>query len=78
MPLFYFDGHDGSGTVLRDDEGVTFPDMGKACNQALKTLCEMGRDLSEDGPFEMSIVVREVETNKRMRVTLSVSVDREQ
>jgi hypothetical protein len=50
MPLFYFDAHDGSGTVLRDDEGVSFPDMRKACNQAQKTLCEMGRDLSDDGP----------------------------
>jgi hypothetical protein len=78
MPLFFFDVHDGSGKVLRDDEGLPFPDMANACHQALKTLCEMGRDLYAKGPQEMTIVVREAETGMRLRVTLSLGVDREQ
>jgi hypothetical protein len=52
--------------------------MANACHQALKTLCEMGRDLYAKGPQEMTVVVREAETGMRLRVTLSLSVDREQ
>jgi len=78
MPLFFFDVHDISGTILRDDEGLPYPDMADACHEALKTLCEMGRDLYAKGPQEMTIVVREGETGKRLRVTLSLSVNREQ
>ena len=76
MPLFFFDVHDGSGTVLRDDEGLPYPDMADACHEALKTLCEMGRDFYAKGPQD--IVVREAESGTRLRVTLSLSVDREQ
>jgi hypothetical protein len=78
MSLFFFDVHDGSGTILRDDEGIDYPGMADACHEALKTLCEMGRDLYAKGPQEMTIVVREAETGTRLRVTLSLSVDREQ
>ena len=52
--------------------------MADACHEALKTLCEMGRDLYEKGPQEMTIVVREAEGTTRLRVTLSLSIDREQ
>jgi hypothetical protein len=78
MPLFYFDLHGSSKPVIRDDEGLTFPDMADACHEALKTLCEMGRDLYEKGPQEMTIVVREAGTRNRLHVSLSLSVNREQ
>jgi hypothetical protein len=52
--------------------------MADACHEALKTLCEMGRDLYEKGPQEMTIVVREAGTRKRLHVSLSLSVNREQ
>jgi hypothetical protein len=78
MPLFFFDMHDGSGTILRDEEGIDYPEMVEACHEALKTLCEMGRDLYAKGSQEMTILVREAETGMRLRVTLSLSVDREQ
>jgi hypothetical protein len=52
--------------------------MADACHDALKTLCEMGRDLYEKGPQEMTIVVREAGTRNRLHVTLSLRVIREQ
>ena len=78
MPLFYFDLHDNSGVDLRDDEGLAFSEMKDACQEALRTLCERGRDLYENGPQEIVIIIREARTRDRLRVTLSLSVDREQ
>src|SRR5215207_6699974 len=45
----------------RSDEGFDYPEMAEACHEALKTLCEMGRDLYAKGPQEMAIVMREAE-----------------
>jgi hypothetical protein len=78
MPLYFFDVHDGSGTVLGEEEGLPYPNMADACHEALKTLCEMGKDFSAKGPQEMTILVREAESTRRLRVTLSLSVDWEQ
>jgi hypothetical protein len=77
MPLFYFDIDDGLGSVLRDDEGVSYAEMSDACQEAVKTLCEMGRDFSEHGSQEMSIIVRDAEGTRRLRVTLSLTVHTE-
>jgi hypothetical protein len=78
MALYFFDVVNGSGTFISDDEGATFPEMADACHEALKTLCEMARDLYKNGPQEMTIVVREAESGNRIRVTLSLSIDQEQ
>ena len=78
MPQFFFDIHGSSKDAIRDDEGLTFPAMADACHEALKTLCEMGRDLYEKGPQEMTIDVREAGTSNRLHVTLSLAVNREQ
>ena len=77
MPLFYFDIDDGVRSIVRDEKGVSYAEMPMACHQAVKTLCEMGRDFSKNGSQEMSILVREAEGPQRLRVTLSVTVQSE-
>ena len=44
MPLYYFDGRDG-GSFIQDDEGLEFPDIETARDQATAALADMAKDV---------------------------------
>ena len=78
MPLFYFDVFDNSKADPLDHDGMDLPDMSDACQEALKTLSEMARDLSYKGSQELAILVREADRSRSLRVALSLTVDKVQ
>jgi hypothetical protein len=74
MPRYFFDVTD-SGETSRDSEGVEFPSLEAARQEALKTLGEIAKDELPDGDRrEFSIRIRDGERSL-LRASLSLNVE---
>jgi hypothetical protein len=49
MPQFFFDHRDDQGHLERDDDGIAFPNLEAACQDALQAAAEMKADACCDG-----------------------------
>ena len=74
MPRYFFDVTD-SGETSRDSDGVEFPSLEAARQEALKTLGEIAKDELPDGDRrEFSIRIRDGERSL-LRASLSLNVE---
>ena len=49
MPRFFFDYRDGQGRLERDDDGVEFPSLEAACEDAAQAAIDMHTDACCEG-----------------------------
>lgn len=76
MPRFYFDVREGA-RFIPDEEGIEFPDLDAAEQEAAESAASIGRDLLPNGDAREVIV--EVKNEHRQRVitvTVSMHLDR--
>ena len=49
MPRFFFDYRNGQGHLQRDDEGIEFPSLQAACDDAIQAAIDMQTDACCEG-----------------------------
>ncbi len=70
MPLYYFDSRDGD-SFIEDDEGLEFPDIETARDQATAALADIARDvLPGSVRRELAIEVRDEHKQPVLRTCL--------
>ena len=70
MPRYYFDSRDGD-SFIEDDEGVEFPDLETARDQATAALADMARDVLPGSlRRELAIEVRDEHRDPLLRTSL--------
>ena len=70
MPLYYFDSRDGDSFVL-DEEGLEFPDVETARDQATAALADMAKDVLPGSlRRELAIEVRDESKEPLLRTSL--------
>jgi hypothetical protein len=76
VPLFYFDVRDGD-EFIRDDEGLEYPDIEIARDEAARALADMAKD-ALPGPLvrEMAIEVRDSAKEPLLRAALKFEIQR--
>jgi hypothetical protein len=76
MPLFYFDVRDGQ-KLIRDDDGLEFPNIEAARDEATRALGELARDvLPGRAVREMAIEVRDEVKDPLLRTVLRFEIER--
>ena len=74
MPRFYFDVRDGT-TFVPDEEGIEFPGINEARNDASKSLGEMIKDAMPNGlHHDMAIEVRGEDKGPLFKVQITFEV----
>jgi hypothetical protein len=75
-PLFYFDVRDGH-KLMRDDDGLEFPNIEAARDEATRALGELARDvLPGRAVREMAIEVRDEVKDPLLRTVLRFEIER--
>ena len=70
MPLYYFDSRDGE-SFIEDDEGLEFPDLETARDQATAALADLARDVLPGSiRRELGIEVRDEDKEPLLRTSL--------
>ena len=70
MPRFYFDSRDGDSFIF-DEDGLTFPDIETARDQATAALADMARDVLPGSlRRELTIEVRDENKEALLRTSL--------
>lgn len=78
MPRFYFDVREGSRFVT-DDDGLEFPDLNAAEQEAAEAAAELGRDrLPQSDAREVTIEVRNEHSQRVLTVKSSLEINRVQ
>jgi len=76
MPLFYFDVRDGQ-KLMRDDDGLDFPNIEAARDEATRALGELAKDvLPGRAVREMAIEVRDEGKVPLLRTVLRFEIER--
>jgi hypothetical protein len=76
MPLFYFDVRDGQ-KLIRDDDGLEFPNIEAARDEATRALGELAKDvLPGRAVREMAIEVRDEVKDPLLRTVLRFEIER--
>ena len=76
VPLFYFDVRDGQ-KLMRDDDGLEFPNIEAARDEATRALGELARDvLPGRAVREMAIEVRDEVKEPLLRTVLRFEIER--
>jgi hypothetical protein len=76
MPLFYFDVRDGH-KLMRDDDGLEFPNIEAARDEATRALGELAKDvLPGRAVREMAIEVRDEVKDPLLRTILRFEIER--
>ena len=76
MPLFYFDVRDGH-KLMRDDDGLEFPNIEAARDEATRALGELAKDvLPGRAVREMAIEVRDEVKDPLLRTVLRFEIER--
>src|SRR5215203_2083601 len=76
MPLFYFDVRDGH-KLMRDDDGLEFPNIEAARDEATRALGELAKDvLPGRAVREMAIEVRDEVKDPLLRAVLRFEIER--
>lgn len=75
MPRYFFDIDDGE-RCTRDAEGTEYPGAQEACDAAIRTLPEIGRDVVPDGgQRDIVTIVRDIGGRALVRTTLSLRTE---
>ncbi|MDB5645886.1 hypothetical protein [Methylobacterium sp.] len=76
MPLFYFDVREGS-TFVQDEEGIDFPDLDKAEQEAIQAVVSIGRErLPRGDTRDVTVEVQDENRKRVLTVTVALTVDR--
>jgi hypothetical protein len=76
MPHFYFDVRDGD-SLVQDEEGLSFPSIEAARDEATRALAEMANDASPNAYVrEMAIEVRDEGKEPLLRTVLRFEIER--
>jgi hypothetical protein len=76
MPLYYFDFRDGEN-FSPDEDGLEFPGVDAARDQATKTLAEMAKDVLPGSTVrQLAIEVRDDGSNPILRTVLRFEIEK--
>ena len=76
MPRFYFDLREGQ-LFAPDDDGLEFPDLGKAEQEAIEAAASIGKDrLPRGDTRDVTIEVRNERRQRVVTVKVSLEIDR--
>ena len=76
MPLFYFDVREGPH-FLQDEEGIDFPDIDMAEQEAIQAVVSIGRErLPRADTRDVTVEVQDEDRKRVLTVTVALIVDR--
>jgi len=76
MPLFYFDVREGS-TFIDDEDGIEFPDLDKAEQEAIQAVVSIGKDrLPRGDTRDVTVEVRDKDGKRVLTVSVALIVER--
>lgn len=76
MPRFYFDVREGP-TFIEDDDGIEFPNLDKAEQEAIHAVVSIGKDRLQRGDTrDVTVEVRDEDKQRVLTVTVELTIDR--